>query len=232
MSSRGGVAVAIAAAVGAVFSLTLFASFRKVTNAPAQNADRAKRREESKQREIDTDKNGKDLDIIKSLMKTHLDFPKKGVAFRDVFPVLLNPMAFDMLLTRLTYHVQSTYGQVDRIVGLDSRGFLFGPIMAARLKAGFVPIRKQGKLPGEVHQVAYDKEYGKDTFEIQSDSVTPGQTAIILDDLLATGGTLAAACDLVTQLGGKVLECLVIVELVELEGRAKIPFPVHALLEV
>lgn len=119
----------------------------------------------------------KDLEVIKSLMPAYQDFPKKGVVFRDIFPVLLDPVASEMLFTRLVHRVQSAYGRVDLIIGLETRGFLFGPVMATRLggvllllclalsllvfAAGFVPIRKDGKLPGVVVKSTYEKEYGK-----------------------------------------------------------------------
>ena len=133
-------------------------------------------------------------------------------------------------MTRLVGHVQSAYGRVDVIVGLDSRGFLFGPTLATRLGAAFVPIRKKGKLPGACQTVTYVKEYGKDEFDIQSDSIAKGQTCIVLDDLLATGGTMLAAVDLIRRVGGKPLECLVVIELPALGGRKKIDVNVHTVL--
>jgi adenine phosphoribosyltransferase len=119
---------------------------------------------------------------------------------------------------------------VEVIVGLESRGFLFGPILSQRLGIPFVPIRKKGKLPGELVSVAYQLEYGSDSFEAQKDSIEHGQKVLVFDDLLATGGTMKAACDLVEQLGALVSLCLVIVELVDLDGRKKVSRPVKSLL--
>jgi adenine phosphoribosyltransferase len=171
-----------------------------------------------------------DLKLIKSLITAHVDFPLPGIVFRDIFPVLRNPVAFEMLLNRMQHHVQATYGAVDVIVGLDSRGFLFAPTLAMRLGAAFVPIRKHGKLPGKVITEAYVKEYGTDKFDIQADAITPGQTVIIVDDLLATGGTLHAAVNLINKVQGKVKECLVVIELDGLNGKAKVDSPVHSLV--
>lgn len=175
---------------------------------------------------------GKDLDVLRGLITAHNDFPSKGVVFRDVFPILRDPVALELLLTRLISHVQQTYGRVDAIVGLDSRGFLFGPTLATRLGAAFVPIRKAGKLPGECLRVSYAKEYGKDEFDIQKQSLAAGARVVIVDDLLATGGTMAAAIDLVKRAGAVPLECLVVIELPDLGGRKKLlPVPTHTVLQ-
>jgi len=173
----------------------------------------------------------KDLALIEALITHHPDFPKQGIVFRDIFPIFRNPVATEMVFTRLCYHVQATYGKVDVIVGLDSRGFLFGPTIATRLGAAFVPIRKKGKLPGRCQTISYAKEYGKDEFDIQENAVSRGATVVIVDDLLATGGTMEAAADLVRRVGGVVLECLVVIELHDLPGRQRLaPTPVYSLL--
>lgn len=115
--------------------------------------------------------------------------------------------------------------------GLDARGFLFGPILSLNLNLPFVPVRKSGKLPGPTVKVSSTKEYGKDVLEMQVDGIQKGQEVVIVDDLLATGGTLQAACQLVKDAGGEVLECVLIVELEELDGKSKVPAPCYCLLK-
>ncbi|KAH9489858.1 Sodium- and chloride-dependent creatine transporter 1 [Bulinus truncatus] len=158
------------------------------------------------------------------------DFPKKGILFRDIFPVLRNPPVFKDLIDLLHQAVTESVPDVECIVGLDSRGFLFGPILAERLSIPFVPVRKKGKLPGEIIGVTYDLEYGSDTLEVQKNCVRPGVKVVIIDDLLATGGTLKAACDLMVRLQAEVCLCLVIIELTYLDGRSKVPGPVKSLI--
>ncbi len=128
-----------------------------------------------------------DIDKIKNSLKTVEDFPKPGITFLDIFPIFKSPDLTEILITHLTHHILSalpTASPVHVIVGLDARGFLFGPLVAMRLGASFVPVRKKGKLPGEVVTVEYAKEYGVDVFEMQQDSIQPGQNVVIMDDLL------------------------------------------------
>eukprot|EP01137_Pigoraptor_chileana_P006542 Opistho-2@51029 len=172
-----------------------------------------------------------DLKRVEALITTHPDFPLPGILFRDIFPVFRDPVATELIFTNLVFHLTSTYHKIDVVVGLDSRGFLFGPIIALRLGASFVPIRKAGKLPGKKETVTYAKEYGADSFEIQSDAILPGQTVVIVDDLLATGGTMFAACSLVRKLGGQVIECMVVVELAELNGSQRLDVPTYSMLK-
>lgn len=172
-------------------------------------------------------------EYIKSKITAHPDFPVKGVLFRDIFPVLQDPVALEMVFTKFMTHIVDKFvNTIDVVVGIDSRGFLFGPTLAMRLKCAFVPIRKVGKLPGECISADFEKEYGKDTFEMQKGSVTEGQRCLIIDDLLATGGTMSAACKLVKAQGGVVSECLCVIELDFLKGKdtvAKEGADVHAL---
>ncbi|KAF8812366.1 adenine phosphoribosyltransferase [Phlegmacium glaucopus] len=178
-----------------------------------------------------------DVAFIKSHFTTHADFPKKGIVFLDIFPVLRNPLAFEALITHFIQHITSHTlkisgaEKIDVVVGLDARGFLIGPIIALKLGAAFVPVRKPGKLPGQCNNVTYKKEYGTDSFEMQADSIKPGQTVLVVDDLLATGGSAKAAGDLVTQQGGKVLEYLFIVEIPFLEGSSKLDGPVYSVVQ-
>jgi len=179
-----------------------------------------------------------DLALIKSHLAYHPDFPKKGIVFVDIFPILQNPIAFETLITHLTYHITSHTLQasrverVDVIVGLDARGFLLGPIIALRLGAAFVPVRKGGKLPGKCRTVTYEKEYGTDTFEMEAGAIKPGQNVVVIDDLMATGGSAKAAGDLVAQQGGKTLEYLFIIELLFLKGASKLDGPVYSVVQL
>lgn len=170
------------------------------------------------------------LDIVKNSVKRYPDFPKPGIVFIDIFSVLKDVKAFHALQDVLTEHV-SQLEQIDAVVALESRGFLFGPQIALHLDVPFIPIRKQGKLAGEVKQVSYALEYGMDVFEIQADSLPSGKNVLVVDDLLATGGSLAASCQLISELGCRVVECLVVFEIADLKGREKIAAPVHSLLQ-
>ncbi|KIP10649.1 hypothetical protein PHLGIDRAFT_100749 [Phlebiopsis gigantea 11061_1 CR5-6] len=178
-----------------------------------------------------------DTDYLKSLLKAHPDFPKKGIVFLDIFPILRDPVAFETLITHFVYHLTSKTipslptKKVDVVVGLDARGFLLGPIIAMRLGAAFVPVRKKGKLPGECVTAAYEKEYGIDSFEMQADAIKPGQSVIVVDDLIATGGSAKAAGELVAKLGGKVHEYLFIIELTFLKAASKLDAPLYSIVQ-
>jgi len=158
------------------------------------------------------------------------DFPKPGILFRDIFPVLRNPSIANDLYD-LLYNAATEIPKVECVVGLEARGFLFGPILAQRLNVPFVPLRKAGKLPGVTEKITYSLEYGTDTFEVQEGSVLKGQKVLIVDDLLATGGTMKAACDLMEKLEADTVLCLVVIELPELQGKKKLTKPFKTLLE-
>ncbi|NWI53671.1 APT phosphoribosyltransferase, partial [Calyptomena viridis] len=152
----------------------------------------------------------------------------------DISPLLKDPVAFRTLIDLLEDHLRASFPKIDFIAGecLDSRGFLIGPPLAQRLGIGFVPIRKKGKLPGPTESVSYTLEYGKAELEIQSDALEPGQKVVIVDDLLATGGTMCAACELLKRLKAEILECLVVIELKLLKGSEKLnSTPFHSLLQ-
>jgi len=178
-----------------------------------------------------------DVEYIRSKLTSHPDFPKKGIVFLDIFPILRDPFTFETLITHLLHHLTSRTipsipsKKIDVVVGLDARGFLLGPIIALRLGAAFVPVRKQGKLPGTCESATYEKEYGVDSFEMQSDAIEPGQSVIIVDDLIATGGSAKAAGELVAKLGGKTAEYLFIIELMFLKGGAKLDAPVYSIIQ-
>lgn len=161
------------------------------------------------------------LALIRSTIREVPDHPKPGILFYDITPVLSTPAAFGACIDVLCERY--TDSRLDRIVGMESRGFLFGCPMADRLDVGFVPVRKPGKLPRAVESVSYELEYGTDTLEIHADAIEPGQRVLVVDDLLATGGTAKAALDLVRRLGGEVVSCAFVVELTFLAGRQKIP---------
>jgi adenine phosphoribosyltransferase len=167
-----------------------------------------------------------DIEIAKERVRAKVrsvpDFPKPGILFRDITPVLADPPT---LVTALALHhrqIADIEGQLDKIVGIESRGFLFGMALAAQLHVGFVPVRKPGKLPAATTEVRYALEYGSDALQIHTDAITPGDRVLVVDDLLATGGTADAARRLVTQLGGTVLAALFLIELADLDGRAKL----------
>ncbi|XP_048814769.1 adenine phosphoribosyltransferase [Lagopus muta] len=172
------------------------------------------------------------LRAVRDRVRSFPDFPVPGVLFRDISPLLKDPVAFKALIDLLEDHLRASFPKIDVIAGLDSRGFLIGPPLAQRLGVGFVLIRKKGKLPGPTESISYALEYGKAELEIQSDAVEAGQKVVVVDDLLATGGTMRAACELLARLKADILECLVVIELKALGGAAKLePIPFHSLLQ-
>ncbi|MEQ8318821.1 MAG: adenine phosphoribosyltransferase [Rhodospirillales bacterium] len=166
-------------------------------------------------------------------LKEHIrgvpDFPKPGILFYDISTLLAHPDAWQVALGRLA-RIVSTY-QPDVLAGIESRGFLVAAPLAAKLGLGFCMVRKAGKLPGEVISHEYDLEYGSDTIQIQADAIAPGQRVVVLDDLLATGGTLGASLALFDKVGAKVVGAACIIELTFLGGRDKIGVPFEALIE-
>ena len=148
------------------------------------------------------------------------DFPKPGILFYDITTLLRDPVGLTAALDALTEPFRDQ--RIDLVVGIESRGFILGAAIADRLRAGFVPVRKPGKLPSSTIQQTYDLEYGSDTLEIHDDAIEPGQRVLIVDDLLATGGTARATLDLVTKTGGDVVGLAFLVELQFLNGRARL----------
>ena len=159
-------------------------------------------------------------DDLKKLIREVPDFPKPGILFYDITTLLKDKLGFARLIDALTEHYINC--GVELVLGIEARGFIFGPALAYRLNAGFVPVRKPKKLPAEVLQWKYDLEYGQDTLEIHKDAIQPGQRIIICDDLLATGGTAKATADMATQLGGNICGMGFVVELDGLKGRDKL----------
>jgi len=152
-----------------------------------------------------------------SLIRTVVDFPKPGIAFKDITPLLQDPRAVQACLTQMVADIK---GPIDYVVGVEARGFIFGPLLAQKLNCGFVPVRKKGKLPYQTLQVAYDLEYGQDQLEMHIDAIASGARVVLHDDVLATGGTAKAAIKLIEQLGGEVVHCHFLIELAALQGRA------------
>lgn len=147
------------------------------------------------------------------------DFPKPGIVFKDITPLLGDPKALRTTINMFVERHRGKDPKIDKVVGIESRGFIFGAAIALELGTGFVPVRKQGKLPHTAVAESYSLEYGTATLEIHEDAIQPGENILVIDDLLATGGTLAATCKLVERLGGKVAAIGVVIELEFLEGR-------------
>ena len=157
------------------------------------------------------------------------DWPKKGILFRDITPLLADPKAFPAAVDALCAPFKRA--GVAYVVGVEARGFIFGAAVAAKLKAGFVPIRKKGKLPCETERVTYALEYGTDSVEMHRDAIPRGAKVLLVDDLLATGGTLQAACELMEKVGAEVVGVAVVIELTDLNGRQRLaPHKIHALI--
>ena len=148
------------------------------------------------------------------------DWPKEGILFRDITPLLADPDAFAAAVDALS--TGFTDSGIDYVAAVEARGFIFGAAVARKLKAGFVPIRKKGKLPFQTKSVTYDLEYGTDTLEVHGDAVEKGASVLMVDDLLATGGTMAAACKLIEKIGGRIVAISFLIELAELAGREKL----------
>lgn len=169
---------------------------------------------------------------IKGLIRDIPDFPKPGIVFRDITTLLSDAEGLRYTIDTLTEKCQAANLSPDYIVGMESRGFLFGVPLAYQLNAGFVPVRKPGKLPAAVHQVEYELEYGTDSLEIHQDALENHHSVLIVDDLMATGGTAKATADLLEKIGCNVLGFAFIIELKALKGRQKLPdLPIINLVE-
>ncbi|MFW6155349.1 MAG: adenine phosphoribosyltransferase [Planctomycetota bacterium] len=171
------------------------------------------------------------MDALETLIRDVPNFPTKGILFKDITPLLANAAGLKETVHRLIEPFMNV--GVELIVGTESRGFIFGTAAAVQMGVGFVPIRKPGKLPCDTVRAEYELEYGTDAVEIHADAIRPGQKVLMIDDLLATGGTMAASCRLVEQLGGKIVGVCFVVELCFLNGRERLAdYPVHALIQV
>ncbi|AGB41760.1 adenine phosphoribosyltransferase [Halobacteroides halobius DSM 5150] len=152
-------------------------------------------------------------------VRTISDFPKEGVQFKDITTLLKDADAYQEAIDRIADRYQEE--DIDLIIGVEARGFLIGAPLALKMNKGFVPVRKPGKLPGDIATKEYDLEYGSDTLEVHRDSIEEGQNVLIVDDLLATGGTVAATIDLIEEIGGNIIEIAFLMELEALNGREK-----------
>ena len=167
---------------------------------------------------------------LKNYIRDVPDFPSPGILFRDITPLLSDPAAFRYAIDLMAERYEGR--GIDAVVAIDARGFLFGAPLAYRLGTGLVPVRKQGKLPYESLRAEYSLEYGENVVEMHRDAFAPGQTALVVDDLLATGGTIRAAAHLVEQVGGKVDSIAAVIELLDLNGREKLKgYDVFALMQ-
>ena len=157
---------------------------------------------------------------LKSFIREIPDWPKKGILFRDITTLLAEPQAFSAAIDALIVDIKEK--DVDYVAAVEARGFIFGAAVAAKLGVGFVPIRKKGKLPWQTESISYDLEYGVDTLEVHRDAIPQSRKVLMVDDLLATGGTMAAACRLIEKIGGEVVGIAFLIELAELGGREKL----------
>lgn len=171
-----------------------------------------------------------DVQSLTKLIRDVPDFPKPGIVFKDITPLLASPVGLSMAVEYLTQPYR--HHAVDFVVGAESRGFIFGTAVARNLSAGFIPIRKPGKLPGKIMKVQYELEYGHDSLEIIEDAIRPGGRVLLIDDLLATGGTMSACCKLVSEFDCQIVGVAFLIELCFLNGRKKLDgYPIHSVIK-
>jgi adenine phosphoribosyltransferase len=169
-------------------------------------------------------------EVLERCIRDVPDFPKPGIVFKDITPILSDPRAFNLCLDAMAEPYDGK--PLDVIVGIEARGFIFGAALASRMRKAFVPARKPGKLPAAKHRVEYSLEYGTDAIEMHVDAIHPGQQVLVVDDVLATGGTASATCELVQKLGGKVIGASFVIELSFLPGRERMrPIAVSSLVQ-
>lgn len=167
---------------------------------------------------------------LESYIRDIQNFPKPGVVFKDITPLLANPKALEVCVHQIA-ELSNEFSGIDKVIGIESRGFIFAPIIARHFGAGFIPVRKKGKLPYTVKSKKYELEYGEDALEIHVDAITKGERILVHDDVLATGGTAKAVCDMVKEMGGVVVQCTFVIELTFLEGSKKLDMPIASLLK-
>ena len=168
------------------------------------------------------------MDDLKLKIRTIPNFPIPGIQFRDITTLLADPDAFNDAIERFVNHYQDE--QIDLVVGIEARGFIIGAPLALRLGKGFIPIRKEGKLPGPTHGLDYELEYGSDRVEVHQDAIPVGSRVLMVDDLLATGGTMGVSSRLIEQVGGIIVGYAYLIELVDLKGRKHLDKPIFSLV--
>ena len=168
------------------------------------------------------------MDDLKLKIRTIPNFPISGIQFRDITTLLADPDAFNDVIERFANHYQDE--QIDLVVGIEARGFIIGAPLALRLGKGFIPIRKEGKLPGPTHGLDYELEYGSDRVEVHQDAIPVGSRVLMVDDLLATGGTMGVSSRLIEQVGGIIVGYAYLIELVDLKGRKHLDKPIFSLV--
>ena len=168
------------------------------------------------------------MDELKEKIRTIPNFPKPGIQFRDITTLLSDPQAFNTVVERFVERYQDE--QIDLVVGVESRGFIIGAPLALRLEKGFIPVRKAGKLPGPIHGVEYDLEYGTDRVEVHQDAIPSGSRVLMVDDLLATGGTIEGSSKLIEKAGGVIAGYAFVIELIDLKGRNRLNHPIFSLV--
>jgi len=173
--------------------------------------------------------NQKTIENLKDSIRSIPDFPKKGILFRDITTLLKDARKFRDAVEIIAAKYQEK--KIDKVAAVEARGFIFGGALAYKLGAGFVPIRKKGKLPAEVHEVTYQLEYGQDTLQVHRDAICPQDKVLIVDDLLATGGTAKAACRLIEESGAQIIGIEFLIELTDLRGREKLKeYPIDSVI--
>ncbi len=172
-----------------------------------------------------------DIEKLKSAIRDVPDFPKKGIIFKDITPILKNKELFSLAIAKMVEPFKKQ--KIHSIVAIEARGFILGGAIARILNCGMVPVRKQGKLPSKTYSVTYDLEYGTDTLEIHTDAVNKGDRVLLVDDLLATGGTAGSVCKLIEKSGGEIVGLSFLIELAFLNGRKKLKdYPIHCVLQL
>jgi len=170
------------------------------------------------------------MELLKNKIRDIADFPKPGIIFKDIMPLVNDPRSLRLAIKQLIAPYLNS--EITAVAGMEARGFIFGSLAAWELDVGFIPLRKPGKLPYKTQQVSYDLEYGSTSLEIHHDALIAGDKILLIDDVLATGGTAKASCELVEKLGGKVVACAFLIELSDLAGRDKLTnYPLHSVLK-
>lgn len=169
------------------------------------------------------------MNILKTKIRDIPDFPKPGIVFKDITPLLRDPDSLALSVNALAKPYLKA--EITAVAGIEARGFIFGSLVAQQLGVGFIPLRKPGKLPTDVERIDYELEYGSASLEVHIDGICHGERILLVDDVLATGGTAAASCQLIEKLGGEVIACVFLIELASLDGRSQLTsYPVHSLL--